>query len=145
MYTQIVLQIYRIFMHDYTHTTPQPQLRLGYSVRPMYVIYGLHVKRRTSSYLIYLIHMSLHIHIRAQCQTLRRLSFVYTRFYNINIRKMSNEPSASVLVQTNSGPVRGLRKNTIDNLSYVSFQGIPYAQPPVGELRFKVSSQFQMY
>lgn len=58
-------------------------------------------------------------------------------FSKLNItRKMSSE---SVLVQTKSGPVRGLCKTTIDNLNYVSFQGIPYAQPPIGELRFKVS------
>lgn len=44
----------------------------------------------------------------------------------------------TVLVQTKSGPVRGLFKSTVDQLSYISFQGIPYAQPPVGELRFKV-------
>ncbi|XP_034484528.1 esterase B1 [Drosophila innubila] len=38
---------------------------------------------------------------------------------------------------TTHGPVRGvLRKSMYDEL-YYSFDGIPYAQPPLGELRFK--------
>lgn len=52
---------------------------------------------------------------------------------------MSSDPNEPVLVHTKSGPVRGLRNTTIDRLGYISFQGIPYAQPPIGELRFKVS------
>lgn len=46
-----------------------------------------------------------------------------------------------VVVQTNSGPVRGQSFNTLfENKPYYSFKGIPYAEEPVNELRFKVSS-----
>ncbi|XP_013116071.2 esterase B1 [Stomoxys calcitrans] len=41
------------------------------------------------------------------------------------------------VVQTNQGLIRGCSRHTIYNDSYQAFEGIPYAQPPVGELRFK--------
>lgn len=44
-----------------------------------------------------------------------------------------------VLVQTASGPIRGKSASTIfDNKLYYAFKGIPYAEPPIGNLRFKV-------
>ncbi|XP_031633387.1 esterase B1-like [Contarinia nasturtii] len=42
------------------------------------------------------------------------------------------------IVDTKSGPIRGRVKSTIwYNKPYYSYRGIPYAKPPVGELRFK--------
>ncbi|KAI6234514.1 Esterase CM06B1 [Aphelenchoides fujianensis] len=43
----------------------------------------------------------------------------------------------SRIVQTNSGPVRGKTFEFADKPPASAFLGIPYAQPPVGELRFK--------
>ena len=44
--------------------------------------------------------------------------------------------SRDLVVKTNYGRVRGMRENV--NGKYVdSFLGIPYAKPPVGDLRFK--------
>lgn len=44
------------------------------------------------------------------------------------------------VVETNNGQVRGLRKTTLlKNITFYSFKGIPYAKPPVDELRFKVN------
>ncbi|KAG7202324.1 hypothetical protein KM043_018656 [Ampulex compressa] len=40
-------------------------------------------------------------------------------------------------VQTTKGLVRGTIEVTIWNLTYYSFRGIPYATPPLGNLRFK--------
>lgn len=48
------------------------------------------------------------------------------------------EDDQNVVVQTNRGPVRGRKRLTVNQESYYSFQGIPYAKPPVAELRFKV-------
>lgn len=46
-----------------------------------------------------------------------------------------------VVVNTKSGSVRGKSFNTLfDNKPYYSFRGIPFAEEPVNELRFKVSS-----
>jgi len=41
------------------------------------------------------------------------------------------------VVQTNSGPIRG-EELTFEETSYKAFKGIPYAAPPVGNLKFKV-------
>lgn len=44
------------------------------------------------------------------------------------------------LVQTKFGMIRGLVKKNILGGEYFSFKGIPYAEPPVGKLRFQVCS-----
>lgn len=41
------------------------------------------------------------------------------------------------MVSTKYGPVRGIQKTAATAVEYYSFQRIPYAKPPVGELRFK--------
>ncbi|XP_023175791.1 esterase B1 [Drosophila hydei] len=43
----------------------------------------------------------------------------------------------SVITDTEYGKVRGVKRLSIYDLPYFSFEGIPYAQPPVGELRFR--------
>ncbi|XP_020813844.1 uncharacterized protein LOC110188456 [Drosophila serrata] len=44
----------------------------------------------------------------------------------------------TVVLDTNYGQVRGLQRKTLyDEELYFAFEGIPYAKPPVGELRFK--------
>lgn len=45
------------------------------------------------------------------------------------------------VIETINGQVRGVQKTTLlKNIKYYSFKGIPYAKPPVGELRFKVNN-----
>lgn len=44
-----------------------------------------------------------------------------------------------VIVETEYGKVRGVKKTSVLNTVYNAFNGIKYATPPVGELRFKVS------
>lgn len=42
-------------------------------------------------------------------------------------------------VKTKSGRIRGVRMiSLLQNVSYYSFKGIPYAKKPIGALRFKV-------
>ncbi|RZC40159.1 juvenile hormone esterase [Asbolus verrucosus] len=41
------------------------------------------------------------------------------------------------IVKTNYGPVIGLTQTSRYGRDFMSFRGIPYAKPPVGELRFK--------
>ncbi|XP_016980680.2 esterase B1 [Drosophila rhopaloa] len=44
----------------------------------------------------------------------------------------------TVTLDTKFGQVRGLQRKTVyDEEPYFSFEGIPYAKPPVGELRFR--------
>lgn len=50
--------------------------------------------------------------------------------------------SETVTVTTKSGPVKGYRIASAFDYRYINFVGIPYAKPPVGELRFKVCEIF---
>ncbi|CAD6996043.1 esterase B1-like [Ceratitis capitata] len=43
----------------------------------------------------------------------------------------------TLIVETEYGKVEGIKRLSIYNIPYYSFEGIPYAQPPVGELRFR--------
>ena len=44
-----------------------------------------------------------------------------------------------LVVETSYGKLRGhLSRDIVDN-EFFSFKGIPYAKPPVGDLRFEVS------
>lgn len=48
--------------------------------------------------------------------------------------------SEKVVVKTNYGPVMGIKMESAEHgYEYMSFQGIPYAKPPVGPLRFRAS------
>ena len=48
----------------------------------------------------------------------------------------------TVTVSLSQGQLRGKVATTFQGLDYYSFQGIPYAKPPVGELRFKVGNHY---
>lgn len=44
------------------------------------------------------------------------------------------------IVKTTNGRVRGVRETTQrKQVDFVAFRGIPYAKPPLGELRLKVN------
>lgn len=44
------------------------------------------------------------------------------------------------IVETRNGRIRGIRKSTLlKKISFYSFKGIPYAKPPLDDLRFKVN------
>ena len=42
-----------------------------------------------------------------------------------------------VVLSTKSGFVRGVRQHSSDGNAFISFCGIPYAEAPVGDLRFR--------
>lgn len=44
------------------------------------------------------------------------------------------------LVETSYGRLRGIQVPGKDGVAYDAFYGIPFAQPPVGSLRFAVSA-----
>ena len=48
--------------------------------------------------------------------------------------------SETVIVRVTQGDLRGRKIIRKPGVQYYSFQGIPYAKPPVGNLRFQVSS-----
>lgn len=45
------------------------------------------------------------------------------------------------IVDTDLGRIRGIKKVSALGTSYTAFLGVPYAKPPIGELRFKVSDR----
>lgn len=45
-----------------------------------------------------------------------------------------------VIAQTEYGQIRGVKKSSALDIEYISFYSIPYATPPLGELRFKVGN-----
>lgn len=55
---------------------------------------------------------------------------------------VSEEMSERVIVGVKQGDLRGRKVSTKSGLHYCSFQGIPYAKPPVGNLRFQVSCSY---
>ena len=44
-----------------------------------------------------------------------------------------------LVVETSYGKLQGHRSQDIEHNEFFSFKGIPYAKPPVGDLRFEVS------
>lgn len=48
------------------------------------------------------------------------------------------------VVQTSSGSVKGIKKTSAVGIEYYNFQGIPYAKPPVGKLRFRDPQPFEL-
>lgn len=50
-----------------------------------------------------------------------------------------NNLNATAFVQTNYGRIKGILTLSLLNNIFYSFYGVPYAKPPLGELRFKVS------
>jgi carboxylesterase type B len=49
---------------------------------------------------------------------------------------MSDCAEKFAVVDTEYGPVKGERKESMFGLDYLNFLGIPYVAPPVGKLRF---------
>lgn len=51
-----------------------------------------------------------------------------------------DKDDAFCTINTNSGQIRGKQNRTLfENMAYYSFRGIPFAQPPISNLRFKVN------
>lgn len=61
------------------------------------------------------------------------LCVIFFQFFVITIN------CNSLIVKTKSGCVKGIKQRTYFlNRPYISFRGIPYAEPPIGDLRYKV-------
>jgi len=69
-----------------------------------------------------------------------RLSILRTLILLFPVAERVNAQSqdADVTVTLEQGAVKGLRIESIRDRQLLAFLGIPYAKPPVGDLRFKV-------
>lgn len=54
----------------------------------------------------------------------------------------NQETMTEPVVQIQQGKLKGRIAQDYKGNNYYSFQGIPYAKPPIGELRFKVSTLY---
>ncbi|XP_026749626.1 juvenile hormone esterase-like [Galleria mellonella] len=63
-------------------------------------------------------------------------SVLNAKCFTSNFVTMRNSTS-NPIVTVAQGQLKGSVRNHLDGSSYYSFKGIPYAQPPVGKLRFK--------
>lgn len=71
---------------------------------------------------------------------------VFVPFYTFqNIPQYNSyKMSEKVIIAVNEGKVRGIKQSsTFSKAEYYSFFGIPYAEQPVGNLRFQVFIQFE--
>lgn len=59
------------------------------------------------------------------------------RSYEDRPQTTSSAITDTVIVDTIYGPIRGLKCYTIYDDCYYSFEGIPFARPPLGPERFK--------
>lgn len=50
----------------------------------------------------------------------------------------TNSNDEPTLVRIEQGQLRGKVLSSVRDVQYFSYKGIPYAKPPIGELRFKV-------
>lgn len=56
---------------------------------------------------------------------------------------MSNN-NKTIIVETKCGPVRGILRKSFMGDAFYSFKQIPYAEPPLGNLRFKVCTYIRV-
>jgi carboxylesterase type B len=51
----------------------------------------------------------------------------------------------TILVKLNQGIVKGCRESLPSGRKFQRFTGIPYAKPPIGELRFKAPKKLEKF
>ena len=56
----------------------------------------------------------------------------------ISLFQLSYQLEAPI-IQTKSGKISGIIEESFSGINYFSYLGIPFAEPPIGNLRFKVS------
>lgn len=100
------------------------------------------IKLVTHANLQYFLHL-LQYNSTQSCSFLIELcrlqfSILATIFYITRNPNMNGIVNSTAIVETNYGLVKGILTLSLLNDVFYSFHGIPYAKPPLDELRFKV-------
>jgi bile salt-stimulated lipase len=61
---------------------------------------------------------------------------LFSSIFNL-FRILPESPKTYAVVDTTSGRLQGVEESSDSSHKYFAFKGIPYAEPPVGELRFR--------
>lgn len=69
---------------------------------------------------------------------LTQLYLIDYSFRMTPVLKQTTHTMEEPIVEIQNGPIRGVIKKTVEGREYCAFLGIPYAKPPIGNLRFKV-------
>lgn len=67
-------------------------------------------------------------------------SFVLFFFIELLCSETSEASKNSPVVEIQSGKIRGTIETGVTGEKYLAYKGIPYAKPPLGDLRFEVSN-----
>lgn len=75
--------------------------------------------------------------------SLSKVALTWLFLHSVFVDKScSQDMEGGTVVQVSQGKLMGLKlKSVYQRTPYYSFQGIPFAEPPVGELRFMVGRQ----
>lgn len=74
-----------------------------------------------------------------------RFYFVCVAYIVIAQKSVIKCDDNSLIVQTESGKIRGVQlKTNLNQRKFNAFRGIPYAQAPTGSLRFKVINKKEL-
>ena len=67
-----------------------------------------------------------------------KLLFVFLSVFCENQFVISKSLDPLIVAIPDLGQVRGSRMSSFNDREFIAFRGVPYGQPPVGDLRFKV-------
>ncbi|XP_066142507.1 venom carboxylesterase-6-like isoform X2 [Euwallacea fornicatus] len=70
--------------------------------------------------------------------------FLFVLFVGV-MENLGQNTMSYIQIKVKNGPLRGTINHLKDGQSYYSFLGIPYAQPPIGKLRFKDPLPYQKW
>lgn len=69
---------------------------------------------------------------------MNKIHRVFRAFENYRRMATYSSDGTQLTVKLSQGLIRGVAKNLPSRGSYLCFLGIPYAEPPIGDLRFEV-------
>lgn len=83
------------------------------------------------------------LHYKSVCVVNSHPKMTYQKRNTHDKQETSSTINETVIIDTIYGPIRGLKRYTIYDDCYYSFEGVPFAQPPIGAKRFKAPQSLE--